>query len=289
MQILSNSIQVRELVQNGDAENRSRVVVMTMGALHEGHLSLVAEAKNHGNEVWLTDFVNPLQFGPNEDYENYPRDLKRDRELAQGAGEDVFFAPKVEEIYPNPASLVTVNAGVGANILEGASRPGHFNGVLTVVLKFLNLIQPRVAVFGQKDLQQLLLIKKMVADFNLPVEIVAAPIIRTECGLAKSSRNVYLSENEQVDALVLSKALNAGVQKANSGGKVSEVVTVTRGIINYVSGVETDYVTVLDPVTMNVATDIFSGQGYLLVAARVGKTRLIDNVELQIQPSAVGS
>lgn len=276
-----------------------RAVVMTMGALHAGHLELVrrarAEVGPHG-QVVVTDFVNPLQFGPGEDFERYPRDVAADVALLAAAGADVavdvVFAPTVEELYPDLGStggtgpIVRVTSGRIGTVLEGASRPGHFDGVLTVVLKLLHLVRPDVAVFGAKDAQQLLAVRRLVADLDLDVEILAVPTVREADGLARSSRNAYLSPAERDRALALSRALQAGQGAAAAGADAGSVLAAARGILDAAEGVDLDYVVLVDPATVEDLAPGAVGPGLLLVAARVGTTRLIDNAAVEIAPPA---
>ncbi|RZS79452.1 pantothenate synthetase [Motilibacter rhizosphaerae] len=260
------------------AQRAGRVaVVMTMGALHDGHRSLMAAARGLVGEagtVVVTVFVNPLQFGPGEDFARYPRTLDADLEVCRGAGVDVVLAPAVEEVYPRPQQ-VTVDPGPLAAQLEGAVRPGHFGGVLTVVLKLLHLVGPDVAVFGEKDYQQLVLVRGMVADLAVPVEVVGAPTVREPDGLARSSRNRYLSPGERTSALALSRALTAGVRMAATGRE--SVLTAARAVLDAEPGVALDYLELRDP-ELGPAPE--RGPARLLVAARVGATRLIDNVDV---------
>ncbi|WP_102510069.1 pantoate--beta-alanine ligase [Sanguibacter massiliensis] len=266
-----------------------RAVVMTMGALHDGHLALVRaarEAVGPGGQVVVTDFVNPLQFGPGEDYERYPRDLDADlATLARGGARvDVVFAPSAAEMYPS-GPIVRVSSGTIGTVLEGAIRPGHFDGVLTVVLKLLNLVAPDVAVFGEKDAQQLLAIRRMVLDLELPVEIVGVPIVRQPDGLALSSRNAYLSDEERARALALSGALRAG---AEAGERGADAVRAAATAVLEAAGVDPDYLTLVDPTTVEDVPASYAGGALLLVAARVGTTRLIDNTAVDVVPPSAG-
>jgi pantoate--beta-alanine ligase len=273
-----------------------RAVVMTMGALHAGHLELVRRARSEvgpDGQVVVTDFVNPLQFGPGEDYERYPRDVAADVALLAAAGEDVavdlVLAPAVEDLYPDLGTggpIVRVTSGRIGTVLEGASRPGHFDGVLTVVLKLLHLVRPDVAVFGAKDAQQLLAVRRLVADLDLDVEIVAVPTVREADGLARSSRNAYLSPAERDEALALSRALRAGQDAARAGADAPGVLAAARGILDAADGVDLDYVVLVDPATVEDLAPGAVGPGLLLVAARVGTTRLIDNAAVEIAPPA---
>jgi pantoate--beta-alanine ligase len=192
-------------------------VVLTMGALHEGHRELMRAARAHGGHLLVTIFVNPLQFGPHEDFDRYPRTLDADLEICRGEGVDVVFAPEVDEMYPGGLPAVRIEAGRLGEVFEGASRPGHFTGVLTVVCKLLLLTRADVTFFGEKDFQQLALVKRMVRDLNLPVEVRAVPTVREPDGLAKSSRNSYLTPVEREAALVLSRALRAGAEQTDAG------------------------------------------------------------------------
>jgi pantoate--beta-alanine ligase len=249
-------------------------VVMTMGALHEGHASLLRAARAQADHVIMTLFVNPLQFGPNEDFDRYPRTFDRDLEIARAEGVDLIFAPDRTEMYPNGEPAVRVNPGPLGEILEGASRPGFFHGVLTVVLKLLNLTRADVAYFGEKDYQQLTLIRAMVRDLDLPVEIIGVPTVREPDGLALSSRNQYLSQSHWQTALALSRALRAGAAAAENGEDV--LVTAQKEL----DGPDLDYLVLTDP-DLGPAPE--HGPARLLVAAKVGTTRLIDNIPVEIR------
>nr|WP_297426940.1 pantoate--beta-alanine ligase [uncultured Actinotalea sp.] len=258
-----------------------RAVVMTMGALHEGHLALVRLARTRADQVVVTIFVNPLQFGPAEDLSRYPRDLERDLALLAGEGADVVFAPGVEEVYPGGEPVVRVSAGSLGERLEGAHRPGHFDGVLTVVLKLLHLVRPDVAVFGQKDAQQLMAVRRMVEDLDVPVEVVAGPTERDADGLALSSRNAYLSPEERTRALALSRSLRAAEQAVATGTGAHGVLAAACRVLEGEAGVVVDYVALVDPRDATDVPDDHDGEAVLAVAARVGTTRLIDNVVLR--------
>ncbi|MCV2394998.1 pantoate--beta-alanine ligase [Actinotalea sp. M2MS4P-6] len=257
-----------------------RAVVMTMGALHEGHLTLVRTARTLADVVVVTIFVNPLQFGPTEDLARYPRDLEGDVAKLAGAGADLVFAPGVAEVYPTPA-VVTVSAGRVGEVLEGEFRPAHMDGVLTVVLKLLHLTAPDVALFGQKDAQQLAAIRRMVADLDLGVEIVGVPIVREPDGLALSSRNAYLAPDERTVALALSRALAAGADLAAAGGGPRAVHAAAAEVLAAEPGVVLDYLALVDP-ALDPLPEGYRGSALLLVAGRVGTTRLIDNVVIDI-------
>jgi pantoate--beta-alanine ligase len=254
-------------------------LVPTMGSLHEGHLALVDRARELSRFVVMSIFVNPTQFLPTEDFERYPRDLERDRELAELRGVELLFAPPVEEVYPPGAPAVTVVPGDLAAGLCGASRPGHFEGVVTVVAKLFGMVQPDVAVFGRKDYQQATLIRHMVRDLAMPVRIEVAPIVRDADGLALSSRNTFLSDGERARA----RSLPAGLRAA--GAAFDDGVTGADRLKAAVWGtmrnarVEPEYVELVDPDTLESLSEARRG-AVLAVAARVGETRLIDNVIL---------
>ncbi|WP_182113024.1 pantoate--beta-alanine ligase [Actinotalea sp. JY-7876] len=259
-----------------------RAVVMTMGALHEGHLALVRAARERADQVVVTIFVNPLQFGAGEDLERYPRDLDGDLALLAGAGADVVFAPGVEEVYPGGEPLVRVSAGALGERLEGAHRPGHFDGVLTVVLKLMHLVRPDVALFGQKDAQQLMAVRRMVHDLDVDVEVVAVPTVRDPDGVALSSRNAYLDAEQRTRARVLSRALRAAQDAAGDGAPAETVRQAAVDVLAAEPGVVVDYVALVDDTASDVAPD-HVGPAVLAVAARVGTTRLIDNVVLHLE------
>jgi pantoate--beta-alanine ligase len=248
-------------------------VVMTMGALHEGHRSLMRVAREQNPYVVATIFVNPLQFGPNEDYEKYPRTLDADVEACREEGVDLVFAPSRDEMYPDGPPQVTMNPGPLGEILEGASRPGHFGGMLTVVEKLLLLTRAGRAYFGEKDFQQLALIRRMVRDLELGVEIVGVPTVREPDGLALSSRNRYLSPSERRSALALSRALREGATRTTA----DDVLQAARKILDDEPGVRVDYLALTG---VDLGEPPAEGPARLLVAARVGATRLIDNVPL---------
>jgi pantoate--beta-alanine ligase len=250
-------------------------VVMTMGALHEGHRQLMRTAREQNDRVIVTIFVNPLQFGPNEDFARYPRTLDADLEVCRAEGADVVFAPDRDEMYPGGEPLVRVEAGPLGAILEGASRPGHFDGVLTVVAKLLLLTGAGRAYFGEKDYQQLTLVRRMVRDLEIPAEIVGVPTVREPDGLALSSRNRYLTAAQREAALTLSRALREGATRTDADSARS----VALKILQDGTGVGLDYLAVTGP---DLGPAPVSGPARMLVAARVGTTRLIDNVPLRL-------
>ena len=253
--------------------------VPTMGALHEGHLSLVRAARSSSDLVAASIFVNPTQFGANEDLAKYPRSFERDRELLQGERVELLFAPSVEEMYPAGAVTWVTVEGL-SDKLDGRSRPGHFRGVTTVVAKLFHVVQPDAAFFGQKDAAQVAIIRRMVRDLNLPVEIVVCPIVRAADGLAMSSRNAYLDPDERKRALVLQRSLLRAEHLAETGERnAARLVAAGREEIDKESSVRLDYFEIVNPDTLDPLEDI-SGGGLVAVAAVVGGTRLIDNILL---------
>jgi len=264
-----------------DAAGRRRVVfVATMGALHAGHRSLIQSAHRRGDAVVLSIFVNPLQFGPGEDYARYPRPVEDDLAVCEEEGVDLVLVPTVAELYP-AGRQVSVAAGSVASVLEGASRPGHFEGVLTVVLKLFNLVRPQVALFGQKDAQQLACVQRMVLDLNLEIEVVGEPTVREHDGLALSSRNVFLTPAERSLATSLSTALEkAATQDTVTAARAAAYEVLDR--VQFEPAFELDYAALVNPATFTEVLDDHTGPVLMVVAARVGTTRLIDNALLQI-------
>lgn len=259
-----------------------RAAVFTMGALHEGHVALIRAARGEvGPEghVTVTIFVNPLQFGPSEDLERYPRDLKADVQVCAAEDVDLVFAPNVEVMYPGGEPTVRVDAGPAGEILEGAARPGHFAGVLTVVLKLLHLTTPQATFFGEKDYQQLTLVRRMAADLDLGVKVHGVPTLREPDGLARSSRNRYLSEAQRRAAAGIPVALAAGVTTADLGRSAQAIVGAVELELARV-GLTAEYVALTDP-ELGPAPQV--GPARLLVAARVGQTRLIDNTPVTLR------
>ncbi|MGI1659976.1 MAG: pantoate--beta-alanine ligase [Desulfitobacterium sp.] len=272
--------EVRQIVKEQRANGKSIALVPTMGFLHQGHLTLVEEAKKSGAFVVMSIFVNPLQFGPNEDFARYPRDLERDAQKAAGAGVDVIFNPEVEEMYPTK-NLTYVEVGELGDSLCGASRPGHFRGVTTVVSKLFHCVQPDQAYFGQKDYQQYLIVRQMVQDLNFPIEVIAVPIVREEDGLALSSRNVYLTPEQRKEALVLQRSLTEAEEWVRQGERSAQVITeqIKAKITSETSG-EVDYVEIRSADDLSALT-ILQGIVLIALAVRFGSTRLIDNKVLE--------
>ena len=262
-------------------------VVMTMGALHEGHAALVREARRTCDTVLVTIFLNPLQFGPSEDLARYPRTFDADLALCTREGVDLVFAPGPDVVYPDGDPGVRVAAGHLGEVLEGRSRPGHFDGVLTVVAKLLHLTRPDAAYFGQKDAQQLLLIRRMVRDLDFGCEVVAVPTVREADGLAMSSRNTYLTPLDREMALSLVRSLRAGDAAASEGA--SAVRRAARAVLVAEPLVLVDYLVLVHPESLEDVPEWYSGPALLAVAARVGRTRLIDNALLTVgRPGSSG-
>ena len=255
-------------------------LVPTMGALHEGHLSLVRAARASCDAVAVSIFVNPTQFGPNEDLAKYPRSFERDRELLEREGVDVLFAPSVEEMYPGGTVTWVTVEGLSSK-LDGRSRPTHFRGVTTVVAKLFHIIEPDVAFFGQKDAAQVAVIRRMVRDLNLPVEIAVCPTVREADGLAMSSRNAYLDAGQRKQALVLHRSLMRVKQLADAGERsAAKLAAAGREEFAAERSVRLDYFEIVDPETLDPVAEV-SKRALVAVAAYVGPTRLIDNVLLQ--------
>ena len=267
----------RRALPSGDV-----AVVMTMGALHEGHRTLIRRARERASSVIVTVFLNPLQFGPGEDLSRYPRTFDADLAICANEGVDVVFGPTSDVVYPQGAPGVRITAGALGDVLEGQSRPGHFDGVLTVVGKLLHLTAADCALFGQKDAQQLLLIRQMVSDLDFPVEVVAVPTVREPDGLALSSRNLYLTASDREAALSLSAALFAGAAVAGEGP--SAVRRAARAVLVAEPLVLVDYLVLVHPQTLQDLPEWYHGEALLAVAARVGTTRLIDNLPLHLGP-----
>jgi pantoate--beta-alanine ligase len=266
----------RELRQSG----KSLGLVPTMGALHQGHLSLIRAARAHNQAVAASIFVNPLQFGPSEDFSKYPRTFDRDRQLLEAEKVDLLFAPSVDEMYPKGASTTVLVSGLSEK-LDGRSRPGHFQGVTTVVAKLFQIVRPHRAYFGQKDAAQVAVIRKMVDDLNIDLELVVCPIVREPDGLALSSRNAYLSPEQRKQALALYRSLTRVQTFADRGERSSSaLIEVGKQVIADEPAVKLDYFEIVNPTTLDPVPDITRG-ALVAVAAWVGTTRLIDNIVLQ--------
>ncbi len=258
-------------------------VVMTMGALHEGHATLIETARQRAAHVVVTIFLNPLQFGPREDLSRYPRTFDSDMEICRRAGVDLVFAPTPDVIYQDGDPGVRISAGPLGNVLEGQARPGHFDGMLTVVAKLLHLTRADSAYYGQKDAQQLLLIRRMVSDLDFPVRVVSVPTVREPDGLAMSSRNTYLTDSDRETALCLSRALRAGAAAAAEGP--SAIRRAARTVLVREPLALIDYLVLVHPRTLEDVPEWYRGEALLAVAGRVGTTRLIDNLPISVGPA----
>ncbi len=287
MKITEYIASLRENIDKARQEGKTIVLIPTMGFLHYGHLAMVenARAQDEDHEkiyIIMSIFVNPLQFGPNEDYEKYPRNLVRDSRLAQEAGVDILFVPSVDEMYPEGASLTTVNITKITDVLCGSHRPGHFQGVATIVLKLFNIVLPDVAYFGQKDYQQYVVIKQMVKDLNIPVHLIAYPTVREADGLAMSSRNSYLSTEERKQAPILYQALLEGTDLVRNGEKNAGIIQekITQRIRNDSNG-KIEYIEIRQADNL-AAVERINCPVVIALAAHFGSTRLIDNIIVEV-------
>lgn len=274
MKVIKKIDELKEVLKDFKSEGKSIGLVPTMGFLHKGHASLIKKAVEENDIVVVSDFVNPIQFGPNEDLEAYPRDINADSKLCEDLGADFIFNPEPSEMYHDKKAFVDIE-GLSDNLC-GARRAGHFRGVCTVCTKLFNIVGPDKAYFGQKDAQQLSIIKKLVFDLNIPVEIVACPIVREDDGLAMSSRNTYLSTDERKAALCLSKAIFEGEKMAKEGASVKEVLKKMEEIISSEKLAKIDYIQAVDLETIK-NVDNFNKDTLVAIAVYIGKTRLIDN------------
>ena len=274
MQVTKTVEETRKQIKQWKKEGKPIGLVPTMGFLHEGHASLIRKCREQNDIVVVSDFVNPTQFGPNEDLEAYPRDFERDSKLCESLGADLIFAPSPEDMYHDPHAFVSIDTL--SETLCGKTRPIHFKGVCTVVTKLFHIVAPDRAYFGEKDAQQLAIIRKMVKDLNFDIEIVGCPIVREEDGLAKSSRNTYLNDKERQAALCLSRAVKTGKEVIYTGADAKEVLNPMKAIIEAEPLARIDYVMMVDALTMQ---PIEKADRDVLVAMAVyiGKTRLIDN------------
>lgn len=274
MKVIKKIDELKDVLKDCKKEGKTIGLVPTMGFLHKGHASLIKKAVEENDIVVVSDFVNPIQFGPNEDLEAYPRDIDADSKLCEDLGADFIFNPEPSEMYHDKKAFVDIE-GLSDNLC-GARREGHFMGVCTVCTKLFNIVGPNRAYFGQKDAQQLSIIKKLVFDLNIPVEIVACPIVREDDGLAMSSRNTYLSADERKTALCLSKAIFEGEKMAKEGFSVKEVLEKMEEIISSEKLAKIDYISAVDLETIKDVDD-FNKDTLVAIAVYIGKTRLIDN------------
>ena len=274
MQVTKTVEETRKQIKQWKKEGKTIGLVPTMGFLHEGHASLIRKCREQNDIVVVSDFVNPTQFGPNEDLEAYPRDFERDSKLCESLGADLIFAPSPEDMYHDPHAFVSIDTL--SETLCGKTRPIHFKGVCTVVTKLVHIVGPDRAYFGEKDAQQLAIIRKMAEDLNFDIEIVGCPIVREEDGLAKSSRNTYLNEEERRAALCLSRAVKAGKEVIYKGADAKEVLNPMKAIIEAEPLARIDYVMMVDALTMQPAEKA-DRDVLVAMAVYIGKTRLIDN------------
>lgn len=274
MKVIKKIDELRDVLKDFKKEGKTIGLVPTMGFLHKGHASLIKKAVEENDIVVVSDFVNPIQFGPNEDLEAYPRDINADSKLCEDLGADFIFNPEPSEMYHDKKAFIDIE-GLSDNLC-GARREGHFRGVCTVCTKLFNIVGPDRAYFGQKDAQQLSIIKKLVFDLNIPVEIVACPIVREDDGLAMSSRNTYLSADERKAALCLSKAIFEGEKMAKNGASVGEVLEKMKELISSEKLAKIDYISAVDLETIK-DVDNFNKDTLVAIAVYIGKTRLIDN------------
>ena len=280
MQLITSVFEMQTLAEDLRSKGQIIGLVPTMGALHEGHISLVKEAAEHADTVVVSIFVNPTQFGPNEDLAKYPRDLDGDMKLCEEAGADIVFAPSADQLYPRGYSTYVAEEMI-AKPLEGISRPVHFRGVTTIVAKLFNICRPDLAVFGQKDAQQVAVIKKMVNDLNFTVDIITAPTVREPDGLAMSSRNRYLTAGQRQEALAISRALFKAREMVAAGERRADrLMAEATHILSQQRRVRVIYVSLADRCTMEPIREVLPGKAILAIAAWVDEVRLIDNIVL---------
>ena len=274
MEIITTIENIRSIVNHWKDKGYSIGFVPTMGYLHDGHAALIDQARKDNDKVIVSIFVNPTQFGENEDLNSYPRDINRDKSLCEAHKADIIFSPTSDEMYHDRKAFV--NIVELSDTLCGISRPIHFKGVCTVVTKLFNIIQPTNAYFGEKDAQQLAIIRKMVFDLNFPVNIIGVPIVRESDGLAKSSRNTYLSSEERKAATILYKAIQEGKECINRGASADSIINAMTNIVNTEPLAKIDYISVVDAITMQPVQEI-TAPVLVAMAVYIGSTRLIDN------------
>jgi len=280
MEIIATVKEMQRRSEQLRREGKKIAFVPTMGYLHKGHLSLMHEGRKRGDVLVISIFVNPTQFGPGEDYDQYPRDMKRDLALVQGVGVDICFTPPAQEMYPDRFQTAVEVEQVTRNLC-GISRPGHFRGVTTVVAKLFNIVKPHLAFFGQKDYQQLIAIKRMAEDLNMDIEVIGTPTVRENDGLAMSSRNTYLNPQQRKEATSLSRALRKGEELFRQGERSAAVIlNHVRGIIEEGKSAAINYAKICDAHTLEDIEEI-KGEALIAVAVKIGKTRLIDNIILK--------
>ncbi|WP_101774071.1 pantoate--beta-alanine ligase [Peptostreptococcus faecalis] len=282
MQIITKIEKMQQISDSIKVSRQSIGMVPTMGYLHDGHKSLIKKARENNDIVVVSVFLNPIQFGPDEDFENYPRDLERDAKICEELGADYVFHPDKDDMYPRDFSTFVVPGESMTNVLCGVSRPGHFRGVCTVLTKLFSIVRPDNAYFGEKDIQQLSIVTKLVSDLNLRVNIIGCPIVREEDGLAKSSRNTYLNDEERKAALVLRNSILEGKKLIDSGEMDTEVIL--KSIVNFINEeplAKIDYVEIVDFDTFEKIEKI-KDNTIIAMAVYIGKTRLIDNILVRI-------
>ena len=277
MEVIYTVSQMQEVAESLRKAGQVIALVPTMGYLHDAHLKLMRVGKKHADKLIVSIFVNPIQFGPSEDFDRYPRDPEGDLEKARGVGADIVFMPSVEEMYPQ-GFQTTISVSQLSQHLCGLSRPGHFDGVATVVCKLFNITKPHIAVFGQKDYQQLCIINRMVMDLNMDIKIIGVPTVREPDGLAMSSRNAYLTDEQRPSALSLKKSLDLATEMVRSGEQnAKKIIKAVRELIKSHPFTEIDYVSICDPVTLE-EIDTITDEALLAIAVKIGgTTRLIDN------------
>jgi len=280
MKLIHTSAELQELLEQERAKGKSIGFVPTMGALHEGHLSLVELAKQVSDIVVVSIFVNPLQFGPKEDFDEYPRTLSADSELLEQHGVQHLFAPNVDDIYPNGIEI-TQRAGVVGSTFEGAARPGHFDGMLTVVNRLMEIVEPNSVVFGEKDAQQVFLVRKLIGAKFRNCQFIEGPTLREESGLAMSSRNRFLAETERRDAETIYQHLEQLKTEIESGAKISQSLAKHSQAIEGEAKAKLEYLAVIDPQIFRPVDDNYQGTAKIIVAAKVGEVRLIDNLNVK--------
>ncbi len=280
MKLIHSAAELQELLDYERARGNKIGFVPTMGALHEGHLSLVELAKKAADVVVVSIYVNPLQFGPKEDFDKYPRTLNEDAALLQQHNVQYLFAPSVDEVYPNGPEI-TQRAGVTGSTFEGASRPGHFDGMLTVVNRLMEIVQPDAVVFGEKDAQQVFIVQKLIKARFRNCQFIEGPTLREPSGLAMSSRNRYLTAAERQDAENIYSHLNQMREELEAGAKVSETLTKHSAAIETTAKAKLEYLVVIDPQIFRPVNDDYRGPAKIIVAAKVGEVRLIDNLNVK--------
>ena len=281
MRVIESAQDLRAALEEVREAGKTISFVPTMGALHDGHLSLIDLAKENADFVLVSIFVNPLQFGPKEDFDKYPRTFEADRSILEAHGVEILFAPQVEDIYPN-GSEITQRAGVVGSTFEGAARPGHFDGMLTVVNRLMEIVEPNAVVFGEKDAQQVFLVRKLIGARWPACEFIEGPTLREPSGLAMSSRNRFLSAEERIDAEGLSAQLTVLKAKLENGETVAGAIQETSEAIANLGSAKLEYLAVIDPQIFRPVDDTYVGAAKIIVAAKVGEVRLIDTMNVSL-------